>query len=292
MKLAGFALDSLDPDRVGLPPAAVQRLGLRPGQGLRLASTRPDGPYQHAAGWQGADDLGPDGCWLAPLVLEQLQLDDGELLEVTPVHVPQPWFWTFFWDCARPERQRRGEDLLLVLDTSGSMVGQPLFRARRALLALLGRMQELERDLDGTANRSRIGLLTFGGDVALHCPPAEDNLSDLQRAVQEVQAGGGTPMATALHHALDALSAPADAPPAEARARRVLLLTDGHPSEPRTEVEALIGPYRQHGVEIWTVGVGEHFDRRLLGRLAAATQGSFVEVQRFQELVLALEELA
>jgi len=124
------------------------------------------------------------------------------------------------------EVSQRGVDVMVVLDTSRSMLSddlQPsrLERARREVRALADRMRG-----------DRIGLVTFAGDARLICPLTSDPDS-FERFLDEVDtwtnALGGTAVGEGLQRALESLE---DA--GEGGARAIVLLTDGedHASDP------------------------------------------------------------
>ena len=97
-------------------------------------------------------------------------------------------------------------------------------------------------------------------------------------------------MAEALAQALEILETLEVSPDSR---RRLILVTDGHPCPgAAADVEALLPRLASAGIRVATVGVGDGFDRNLLGRLAAGTNSPFVEVQRIRELLQILESLA
>jgi Ca-activated chloride channel family protein len=138
---------------------------------------------------------------------------------------------------ARPERgewlrevRQRGVDVMVVLDTSRSMLATDvpptrLARAQREIQALLGHLRG-----------DRVGLVTFAGDARLLCPLTSDPtsfrifLDDVDTTTNGL---GGTAVGEGLERALDALADGAEG------ARVIVLLTDGedHASDPApTEV--------------------------------------------------------
>ena len=128
------------------------------------------------------------------------------------------------------EVHQRGVDVVVVLDTSRSMLAPDiapsrLDRAKREILALLGRLRG-----------DRVALVTFAGDARLNCPLTADPtsfrvfLDDVDTTTNGL---GGTAVGEGVEKALDALQEGAEG------ARVVVLLTDGedHASDPEpTEV--------------------------------------------------------
>ncbi len=126
--------------------------------------------------------------------------------------------------------QQHGADIMVVLDTSRSMLAEDLApnrldRARREVRGLLDRLRG-----------DRIGLVTFSGDARLVCPLTSDPQSYrlfLDDVDTRTNALGGTAVGEGLEKALDAFD------PRFPGARVIVLLTDGedHDSDPpATEV--------------------------------------------------------
>lgn len=295
LRLQAFPDERLPPERIGLPAAAIGRLELEPEELLAVSGEPPQAARLGPVAWEPDAGLGPDGCSLAPEAFPELGIAPGDSVLLRSVRVPQPWFWTFFWECQEEQGPARAEDILILLDTSGSMAGRPLSSAKRALHAFLARREELDRRGGGTQQGDRIGLLSFSGEgpagVRLWHPLNRERRIRFTEALQEVRANGSTPMAEAVVRALEIFGELG--PPLPERRRRILLISDGRPCPGHgAEVAARLPELAAAGIQVVAVGVGESFDRELLGKLAAGTRGSFIEVQRIRELLLSLEELA
>lgn len=128
--------------------------------------------------------------------------------------------------------EQRGVDVMIVLDTSRSMLARDLApnrldRAKRSIRGLLG---ELE-DGRGGAVQFSIGLVTFAGDARRISPLTRDPQS-FRLLLDEVDTNtnrkGGTAVGEGLALALDAFDAESPSP------RVIVLLTDGedHMSDP------------------------------------------------------------
>lgn len=143
--------------------------------------------------------------------------------------------------------QERGVDLMIVLDTSRSMLARDigptrLERARREIRGLLDRM-----------HGDRIGLVSFAGDARLICPLTADPASFrlfLDDVDTSTNARGGTAVGEGLELALDSFD------PAFPSARVIVLLTDGddNASDPPASEVA----YRAHalGIPVHVVSFG------------------------------------
>jgi Ca-activated chloride channel family protein len=149
-------------------------------------------------------------------------------------------------------------DLIVLLDTSGSMGGEPLDQARRVVSALI----------DTLGPQDRLELIEFSNAPRRwRKKAAEASLANRKAALEwlaALEAGGGTEMRSGVYEALAALR--------EGAQRQVVLVTDGligFESEVlRTILEKL--PF---GSRLHAVGVGSAVNRSLTGPAARAGHG-------------------
>ncbi|MBU8922328.1 MAG: VWA domain-containing protein [Bacteroidales bacterium] len=150
--------------------------------------------------------------------------------------------------------ERRGRDIMFVLDVSRSMIAEDLApnRLERAKLAIGDMVASLEGD--------RVGLVVFAGTAALKCPLTLD-YGFFSLMLEDVDlnsiARGGTMIGDALRKVLDE-----GFDDQEKKYKDVILITDGedHDSFP---VEAAEEAGRR-GVRIIAIGLGdEHQGRRI-----------------------------
>lgn len=288
-----FTRPDLPMDGVGLRPSMARRLGLQAGEPLYLTSCEASDRRVRVPGWYDERRLGPDGCLVPGEMLATLGVPAEGYIFLDSARPPQPSFHLFCWTYEDVDEEPVPEDLLVLLDVSGSMQGAPLRSAKRALLGFLDRRHERQREL---RLADRLGLITFGGTgregVQMICPPAADNQGAFLEAIESAEAGGATPMAEALQVAIETLRA-LGGTTGDAQRQRLILVTDGYPYPAESgALEEIVEELAQEDVRVATVGVGEHFDRELLSSLAARTEAPFVEVQRMRDLILLLEELA
>ena len=143
--------------------------------------------------------------------------------------------------------QERGVDLMVVLDTSRSMLARDIAPTR---------LERAKREIRGLLDRlhgDRIGLVSFAGDARLICPLTADPASFrlfLDDVDTTTNARGGTAVGEGLELALDSFD------PAYPSARVIVLLTDGddNASDPPASEVA----YRAHalGVPVHVVSFG------------------------------------
>ena len=151
--------------------------------------------------------------------------------------------------------------VLLLMDISGSMEGEPLAQARTAATALVRGL--LPQDL--------AALMPFAGSV----PDRVDFMSDrasLEAGITSLQVEGG---GTALYQAVvRGLSATALAPTTR---RAIVLLTDGQESGGTSQYsrDEAIADAATSNIPIFAIGLGDNADSGLLQALSAAAHGNF-----------------
>jgi Ca-activated chloride channel family protein len=165
---------------------------------------------------------------------------------------------------------RRPTDVIVVLDRSGSMGGDPLAKAVAAVGELIGQL----------GGADRFALVTYSNQaeqvLALESATPAARSRWLSR-VASIGAGGGTNMSAGLDRAHHLLEQSRQA----GRVARIVLLSDGHANQGDATPEGLSRRAGRaiHGEYVLsTVGVGEGFDERLMTRLADAGTGNFYYV--------------
>ncbi|MEM6674222.1 MAG: VIT and VWA domain-containing protein [Planctomycetota bacterium] len=173
------------------------------------------------------------------------------------------WFRAVFTPGAISAKDVMPRDLLLVLDTSGSMMGQKLERARQTALRVVAGLRETDR----------MNVLLFSSDVEAALPAmspmTEENRAKLHAAIDGAEAGGSTALG-------DALLRIAEEPPGPNRARLVVLLTDGRPTFGITDPTRLLAEAQriaEADLRLHAFGIGDDVDAALLHGIAAATRG-------------------
>jgi Ca-activated chloride channel family protein len=212
-----------------------------------------------------------------------------------------------------PPEPGLGIDLVLVVDTSGSM---------RALDADLGQQTRTRLDLAKqvvsrfasrrVAEGDRVGLVVFGSSAFTQCPLTGDG-GLLGAALERVEVGVAGE-ATALGDALAlAVKRAAGARDGDGEGGFVVLLTDGRNNAGSVPVEIASELAAAEGVRVHTVGIGtggeevpmavagaaglglrfERHDPDLdsLRRVAQATGGSFFQARASRDLAAVYQEI-
>lgn len=182
-------------------------------------------------------------------------------------------------DAAVAPKEIAAKDAIFVVDTSGSMEGEKIEQARRALLTLLGNLNPDDR----------FNVVTFSSDVrSFRDTPAnasKDNVEAARNFVKSIKAVGGTNINDALLEALKMLKN-------DGRPQQVIFMTDGQPTVGETSIEQIIKnarnansknePEERKGnsialdtrARLFTFGVGFDVNTRLLDTLAEDNRGA------------------
>ena len=159
--------------------------------------------------------------------------------------------------------QRLPRDVALVLDTSGSMKGEKMEQARRALKFSV---EKLDR-------KDRFAIVSFSTMAQSFAEGWTDAGDDARKKAAEwidkMEAAGGTNISEAL---AKVFALPYD----ENRPATVLFLTDGRPTVDVTDTEALAQFVKEHNkrnLRIFTFGVGDDVSPKLLDRISGDTGG-------------------
>ena len=164
------------------------------------------------------------------------------------------------------ESQQVPRDIVLVLDTSGSMRGEKMEQAKKALKYCLNNLGKKDRfalvSFATTVNRYRDGLLDATGE----------QLDQARKWVDELEANGGTAIYDALQSALELR------PKDEGRTFNVVFFTDGQPTigdGDKTKPEVILKDTvakNSANTRIFTFGVGDDVNATLLDQLAERTR--------------------
>ena len=179
-----------------------------------------------------------------------LETDDevSVLLELTAPATPQA-------------EQRPPATLVVALDRSGSMSGERLWVAQRALSSLVDRLDPTDR----------FGLVTFDDEATVVVPAGPVLEKDaLKAAILNVEPGGATDMSAGYLRGLQ------EARRVGGDTSRLLLISDGHANTGVTDPDTLAGVAAKatlEGVVTTTLGLGLGYDEHLLGAMARSGNG-------------------
>jgi Ca-activated chloride channel family protein len=206
---------------------------------------------------------------------------------------------------ARPQTGRskhttysEGIDIMLVLDTSGSMQAQDFEPRNRLHVA-----KEVLKEFIAKRPQDRVGLVVFSADAMTQCPLTLDHtlLAKLVDGVDFGMLDDGTAIGVGLATACNRLRA------SKAKSKVVVLLTDGQNNAGMVDPATAARVAASMGVKVYTIGVGTRgrapipiddpvFGRRLISvevdidevtmrKIAELTGGRYFRATDTEELV-------
>lgn len=176
---------------------------------------------------------------------------------------------------ARTRERRTTINAAIVIDRSGSMQGARIAAAKEGARVALERL----------AADDTIALVAYNHDVEVLSPaaPLGSTRARLSRAIDRLRSGG----TTALYDGVEEGGRQAQEFVAGDNVNRVILLSDGlanvGPSSPRA-LARLGRELASRGISVSTIGLGLDYNEDLMQRLAAASDGNHVFVERPSDL--------
>ncbi|MDX1522389.1 MAG: VWA domain-containing protein [Anaerolineae bacterium] len=180
---------------------------------------------------------------------------------------------------------KKQADVLLVLDTSGSMEGDKITQAIAAANTFL----------DNMPPQNRVGLVSFDDDVELLVEPApfEGNQAALRRAINGLTTEGNTALYDGIQQAIDILQSSAEN---EAdRIQSIVLLSDGQDTNSQVSLQQIsqllqTGREARNPIIVIPIAYGSDADIHALNTIARSSatriQSSDPEdIQRVLELI-------
>jgi Ca-activated chloride channel family protein len=173
------------------------------------------------------------------------------------------------------KRYQVPRDLVLVLDTSGSMRGVKMEQARKAL----------KYCLDNLGANDRFGLINFATTVNRYedklLPADTEQLAKAKKWVEELEATGGTAINDALASALELRGRE------EGRSFTVVFFTDGQPTIGETDMGKIIKntlAKNTTNTRIFTFGVGDDVNASMLDQIAEKTRALSTYVRPAEDI--------
>jgi len=148
-------------------------------------------------------------------------------------------------------------ELIFVLDTSGSMQGFPIEKAKQTMALALSQMNPVDT----------FNVMTFSGDTSIlfpePVPATTTNLTKARDFLASRRGQGGTEMMSAIKAALN----PSDS---DGNLRIVCFMTDGYVGN---DMEILNEIQKHSNARVFSFGIGESVNRFLLDGMARAGRG-------------------
>ncbi|MEZ4265344.1 MAG: VIT domain-containing protein [Myxococcota bacterium] len=172
-------------------------------------------------------------------------------------------------------------EMIFVVDSSGSMSGEPLAMAKEAVRASLLRLRPVDT----------FNVITFAGHTARafrqSVPADQTRITEALRFLDAAQAGGGTMMSGGVDEALS--------PALESgRHRYVFFVTDGYignETEIMGQASTMVAAIERGGqrARVMTLGTGSSVNRFLIDGLAKAGKGTAIVVTTREEPTRAVD---
>ncbi|MBL8148794.1 MAG: VWA domain-containing protein [Blastocatellia bacterium] len=149
------------------------------------------------------------------------------------------------------------KEIVFVVDTSGSMMGFPLDKAKELI----------EMAINGLYERDTFNLITFSGDTHILFPQpvaaTKENIARAQAFLKSRSGSGGTEMMKAIRASLD----PSDS---QQHLRIVCFVTDGYVGN---DMEIISEIQKHKNARVFSFGIGNAINRFLLDKMAEAGRG-------------------
>ena len=184
----------------------------------------------------------------------------------------------------RVESQRKGMDLICVIDVSGSMRGQKLDLVKETLNFMLTKLTD----------KDRVSLVTFEHRAVRMCPLTvcdDVGKAEIGGLVSAMNATGGTNIVLGLHYGLEVIK--------QRRQRNLItslfLLSDGQDDNSGAEDRAR-GEISKYGEETCggfvthTFGYGQNHDSNVMNGIAKLRNGSYSFVEKTETVAEAFAQ--
>jgi len=215
--------------------------------------------------------LDADGKPVSGLVKEQFQVQEDYLTPILP-------------DAVQTD-SNAALQVVLVIDASEGMIGQPLQQAKMATIRFLDRLNE----------NDRVALIALGGELDPSLDKFREGrevdfgapLQTYYQVLENLQAEGQTPLYLAAAKAVRLI---ARQPPGH---RAVILLSDGwNEPEGQDRLEDVLRLAREERVPFYVIGFGRRLNLPLLQRLAYQSGGLFWAAPSDADLSLLYGDIA
>lgn len=152
---------------------------------------------------------------------------------------------------------RKRANIVLVVDTSGSMRGDKIEEAKAGLELFLSRL----------LNEDRVAMITFSNTPEVVVPLGEltQNRLQLQGAIQNIEVNGQTAMFDALREARKVLEADLED---RNRINAIVLLSDGADTAQTSTFDDVTRDFNETDISIFPIAYGEDAEKEVLQQIA------------------------
>lgn len=158
-------------------------------------------------------------------------------------------------------------DLVVVMDTSGSMQGDKIASARNSLMQFINLLDE----------RDRLEVIVFNSDIITltELSPVGEKRQQVLNRVSGIVEGGGTRLYDTIQEAYQSLENKGD----ESHIRSIVVLSDGQDTESSMSIDDVINQIGATGeeagssIKLFTIAFGDDADKDILKQIAESTGG-------------------
>jgi Ca-activated chloride channel family protein len=154
---------------------------------------------------------------------------------------------------ARPQvsisAERKQGTVVLALDRSGSMLAQDVDPDR-----ITASRQAAASFVKNLPSGFSVGVVTFSDSADAVSAPSRDKAA-AEKAIANIQAGGGTAIGDAIERSLGLLGVTSATTPKTAKGRAILLLSDGSNTQ-GIDPSTAVAEARRAGVPVYTIALG------------------------------------
>ncbi len=186
------------------------------------------------------------------------------------------------------EVKRKGHNIVLALDASGSM-REKGFDQENILLSKFDVVRELVKEFIKKRENDNIGVVIFGSFSYIASP-----LTFNKEVVNEILdyldigiAGRKTAISDALIESINLLKN------SSGKSKIVILLTDGFDTASKTPIEVAVKMAKKYGVKIYTIGIGERrgIDESFLKWISKESKGHYFFAKDAKDLQAVYEAI-
>lgn len=183
---------------------------------------------------------------------------------------------------------RKGRDLVIVLDTSGSM-GESGYNAEQKSSRKFDEVKKILNNFILHRFDDNMGIVVFGTFAFATAPLTYDrkSLSYVLKFIDVAIAGENTAIGDGIAQGVRVLDN------GNAQKKVIILLSDGYQNSGEFSVKDSVNLSKKKNIKIYTIGLGKssEFDKDLLKKIAKESKGKFFQAKDSNELKSVYDEI-
>jgi len=182
---------------------------------------------------------------------------------------------------------KKGRDLVLAIDTSGSMA-QSGFDSLEGFKSKYDSAIELTHHFIQKRHDDNLGLVVFGSFAYIASPLTYDldGLSQMLHLMSDVGiAGDSTAIGEAIVQSIEALKH------SKTQNKVIVLLSDGAHNAGFVSPKDATNRAKKSGIAIYTIGIGKEYDKEMMQLIAQKSGGKSFEAKSAKDLAVVFEKI-